>query len=307
MKNGFKNEKYYDVQPISLSSNLLDMADMLKNLKEPEISRLTNPNIGDFLYKGKLPFLENSFNLTPIPFIPYNLLQKLELVSEKQELDLNSFIDLNNYYLNNLNPFEIPILFDSALDIEGGYCNPLYLGDNQKIKKLVFTEFIINSNFSILTPGIYAHEVVHSQLEYNNSVDNYIHSEVLPIFFDKLTALYTDDNYETLNANERLRFIRLFKAITNCKNKDLSTLEINKLSMGITSILEAENLFDIYLYGTRNDKDAIISKVNDALLGNIQVEDLLQSFDITTENCQNKQLIKRHINNSVLMKGGNYV
>lgn len=296
MKNYVKNTNYYNMQPIPLTPNLLDIADMLKDIKLPRISKLTNIDIDALLYKGKYPFLDNSFKLTSIPFISYDLLQKFELISKSKKLNLNSFIDLIDNYSDALHPFNIPILFDNSLDIEGGFSNPVYLGNNEGIKQMVFTEFVLTDKLTILTPGIYAHEIVHSQLDYNNGVNNYMHSEVLPIFFDKLTALYANDNCETLKVNEKLRFIRLFKTINNYRNKKLSLYQMNKLSMGIISILEAEKLFNIYLYGTSNDKNNIISKVNNILSGYEQVEDLLQETGITVDNCQDKRLIKKQVN-----------
>ncbi len=295
MKKCFKSKSYYEVQPISLTSDLLDIADMLQDLKQPRLSQLSDDDFNELIYKGKLPFLNNSFDLTSIPFIPYDLLQKLEIISKFKEMDFNSFIDLINNYLTTLDPFNIPILSDDTLGFEGGYCNPMFLGVNGEIEKLIFTEFVITNKLSILTPGIYAHEIVHSQLEFNNGVNNYIHSEVLPIFFDKLTALYVDNNYETLKTNEKLRLIRLFKAINSYKNTNLSLYQKTKLSMCIISILEAEKLFNKYLYGTNNDKDNIILKINEVLLGNIQLEDLLKENEITINNCQEKKLIKRKI------------
>ena len=296
MKKGFKSKSYYEVQPISLTSDLLDIADMLQDLKQSRLSQLSDDDFNELIYKGKLPFLNNSFNLTSIPFIPYDLLQKLEIISKYKEMDFNSFIDLINNYLTTLDPFNIPILSDDTLGFEGGYCNPMFLGVNGEIEKLIFAEFVITNKLSILTPGIYAHEIVHSQLEFNNGVNNYIHSEVLPIFFDKLTALYVDNNYETLKTNEKLRFIKLFKAIDGLKSNNLSLYQETKLSMGIISILEAEKLFDKYLYGTNNDKDNIVLKINDVLLGNIKLEDLLKDTEISVDSCQNKKLIKRKVN-----------
>ena len=296
MKKGFKSKSYYEVQPISLTSDLLDIADMLQDLKQPRLSQLSDDDFNELIYKGKLPFLNNSFNLISIPFIPYDLLQKLEIISKYKEMDFNSFIDLINNYLTTLDPFNIPILSDDTLGFEGGYCNPMFFGVNGEIEKLIFTEFVITNKLSILTPGIYAHEIVHSQLEFNNGVNNYIHSEVLPIFFDKLTALYVDNNYETLKINEKLRFIKLFKAIDWLKSNNLSLYQETKLSMGIISILEAEKLFDRYLYGTNNDKDNIILRINDVLLGNIKLEDLLKDTEISVDSCQDKKLIKRKVN-----------
>lgn len=63
--------------------------------------------------------------------------------------------------------------------------------------------------------------------------------------------------------------------------------------MIIVSILEAESLFDKYLYGTQNDKNNIIFNIKNVLCGNLKVEDLLKSENITIENCQSKQIIKK--------------
>ena len=293
---GNSKNDYYNVQSIDLNDNLLAIANILKDIKQPKISQLASADTDGIKDKAKYIFLENSFDLTFIPFIPYDLLQKLEIICKNKELDLDSFIELTNNYLSNLNPFDIPILFDNSLGFEGGYCNPLYLGKNGNIQKLIFTEFILTGKFSILTPGIYSHEIVHSQLEINKGVNNYIHSEVLPMFFDKLTSLYLNDNFKTLKVNEQLRFIRLFKTIDKYSSESLSLYQETKLSMGIISILESEILFDKYLYGTNNDKVKIISEINDVLLGNKQVENLLQQNNITINNCQDKKFIKRKVN-----------
>ncbi len=291
MNNNYKSKNYYNIMPITLNYNLLDIADVLKELKQIKISRLSDTNIYDIIHKSKIFFLENSIKLTSIPFIPHNLLQELNFINKNG--NLNSFINLINRHLTYLYPTEIPIFLDKSLGIEGGYCNPVYIGNNDDIKKLIFTEFIITDKLSILTPGIYTHEIIHSQLEYNNGVNNYIHSEVLPIFFDKLVALYIDDNYETLKANEILRFIRLYKSIMLLKKENISFYHKSKLSMIIVSILEAESLFDKYLYGTQNDKNNIIFNIKNVLCGNLKVEDLLKSENITIENCQSKQIIKK--------------
>ena len=78
MEKSYKSESYYDVTPIFMTSNLLDIADMLRYLRKPKIALLDVKNINELLYKGKRPFLENSFGLTSISIIPYDLLQKIE-------------------------------------------------------------------------------------------------------------------------------------------------------------------------------------------------------------------------------------
>ena len=299
MKNSFKNNNYFNIQPIPLTFNLLEIANMLQDIQHPKIIQLSNKNVKSLLFNGKLPFLENSFYLSAIPFIPYNSLHNLKALNSKKNKDLDSFINLLDSYLNIMIPFDVPILFVNGIGFEGGFCNPIYFVNtkNGEIKKIIFNEFVITNKLSLLTPGIYAHEIIHSQLEFNDGVKNYIHSEVLPIFFDKLTALYANDNYETLKINEKLRFIRLFSIINMYKNKNLSLYHKAKLSMGIISILEAEKLFDRYLYGSNNEKYHIIMMINEILLGDKYIEDLLNNLEIDQDSCQDIKLIRKKITN----------
>ena len=53
----------------------------------------------------------------------------------------------------------------------------------------------------------------------------------------------------------------------------------------LTSLIKS---FDKYLYGTNNDKDNIISKINAVLLGNIKLEDLLKDTEISINSCQDR-------------------
>ena len=292
MVKGKRNKDYYEFSDSIDNINLLEIAKILQNLEYPQIYCSYDKDINELLYKGRIPFLDNNFKLNDIPFISLSTLQNIDKMCIYKKLDFKDFMNIINNNLNIIHPFEIPVTLDDTLGIEGGYCNPVFLGKIDNITNIVFTEFIISKKMSVLTPGIYAHEIVHSQLEYNNSVKNYVHSEVLPIFFDMLTALYMNDNYETLRINEQKRLLRLYNTIINYNNKVLMPYKKIKLLMGIISILEAEQLFDKFFYSNNNDKSEIIFKINNVLAGNLFVEDLLEEKNIFINNQNSKNIIK---------------
>lgn len=209
--------------------------------------------------------------------------------------DLTSLISLLSNYIELKHPFEVPVIFDCNLDIEEGFFRPLYIGDKDKNMKLVFAEYILTEKLSELIPGIYTHEIVHSQLENVSGVSNYLNYEVLSVFFDKLTALYLDKRGELLKKNEKLRFNTLRKSIHILLEDNITLISKLIASMSVSSLLQAEHLFDKYMYGTTNEKDDIMEQIQNIFDGKTKVEDLLDYTEITFNNSQDCELIKRHL------------
>lgn len=202
---------------------------------------------------------------------------------------------LNNY-IELRHPFEIPIIFNPSLNIESGMFRPLYIGEDKRNMKLIFSEYILTGKLSELTPGIYSHEIIHSQLENINGVKNYLNYEVLPVFFDKLTALYLDKSGNLLQKNEQLRFNTLKKSISILQEDNIPTINKIIASMSISSLLKSENLFDKYLYSTASEKEIMMDQIQKIFDGENKVEDLLDLNEITFDNSQDCKMIKRHIN-----------
>lgn len=282
---------YYNIEPLVVNSELNKISNLLKNIPNVKIDRLFNKD--ELLYKGKIVFIKEDLCLNKIPFIKSSIINECNIQNKIKNGDLNSFVKLIDIHIKNTHPFNIPVIFNNNLEIEKGYFNPIYIGNENKIIKLVFSEYVLTNKLSILTPLIYAHEIIHSQLEYNNSINRYLNYELLPIFFDKLTAAYLDHSYKLLRTNELLRLKILRKAITILQKDNLSILHKINASMAISSVLQAENLFDKYLYGTNNDKCNILSMIQKVFDGKIQVEDLLNQTEVSIQNSQNYQLIKR--------------
>lgn len=56
MKNSFKNDNYFNIQPIPFTFNLLEIANMLQDIQLPKIIQLSNKNVKSLLFNGNSHF-----------------------------------------------------------------------------------------------------------------------------------------------------------------------------------------------------------------------------------------------------------
>lgn len=295
MEGKIIQNSFYNVEPITVTSELLEIADLLKLKNFPFIKRLSDNSKFRIMKDGLSVFSENGLTLNKIPFVKYAIIEYCNLKNKKNDGDITSLMNMLINFIELKHPFEVPVIFDCNLGIEEGFFRPLYIGKRNETLKLVFAEYLLTGKLSELTPGIYTHEIVHSQLENVNGVKNYLNYEVLSIFFDKLTALHLDKSGELLKKNERLRFNTLNQGIYLLLDENISLVSRLLASMNISSLLQAEHLFDKYMYGTISEKQDIIQQIQNVFDGGITIEDLLVLNDITFDNSQNYELIKRHL------------
>ena len=286
---------FYNVEPLTVTSELLDIADLLKSVDLPAIKKISDSGKLRIMKDGISVFSRNDLTLNKLPYVEYAIIEHCNLENRTNGGDLTSLISLLSNYVELKHPFEVPVIFDCNLDIEEGFFRPLYIGDKDKNMKLVFAEYVLTGKLSELTPGIYVHEIVHSQLENVNGVKSYLNYEVLTVFFDKLTALYLDKSGELLKKNEKLRFNTLKQSINLLLDDNIPLISKVIASMSVSSLLQAEHLFDRYMYGSAKEKQDIIEQIQNIFDGKIKVEDLLDSTDITFDNSQSCKLIKKHL------------
>lgn len=286
---------FYNVEPLTVTSELLDIADLLNFKDLPVIKRLSNSSRLRIMKDGISVFSNHNLTLNKLPYVEYAIIEHCNLENKKNDGDLASLISMLSNYIELKYPFEVPVIFDCNLNIEDGFFRPLYIGDKDTNMKLVFAEYALTGKLSELTPGIYTHEIVHSQLENVNGVSNYLNYEVLSVFFDKLTALHLDKSGELLKKNEQLRFNTLRQSIYLLLDKNIPLVSKVVASMSISSLLQAEHLFDKYMYGTAIEKSDILEQIQNIFDGKTTIEDLLDFTEITFDNSKNYKLIKRHL------------
>ena len=295
MKKIIKNNYYYKFEPITLNDNLLNLKNKLSvmNFDKIPIAKVNNKYR---MTKQTIDFFKHyDISLQKLPFIKYKTIEKCNKENIKNDGNLSSLLDLIDNYEEEKYPFDIPLIYDKDSSIEYGSFRPIYIGEHKKDMQLIFSEYILTNKLSELTSGIYAHEIIHSELENANTIKSYLNYEVLPIFFDKLVSLYLDSSKILLKKNELLRLKLLLKSLTLSEKENLSSFESLNISMSITSLLKSENLFNKFIYGTNNDKIDMINDIQNIFDGNYYLEDLLQKNNITFDNSQNYKSLTKHI------------
>ena len=194
---------------------------------------------------------------------------------------------------------EIPITHSFALKKNANiyfYDNPPLFRSLNHYKKLppIVLYIDIVGPLNSYDISCYIHEIYHALSERNKGfTNNYLYEEFLPIFMELVATLDTPfDSDEAIN--NRLHYLR--KSINKLKSKKSdSTPATTENQKYILSSLNAIALFDIYRNAKNSIKNEIDNQVNKIITGDIQIEDLLNNYEISAENgvyVVKKQLIK---------------
>lgn len=151
---------------------------------------------------------------------------------------------------------------------------------------------MINQNDD-LGSTVLVHEMLHALIDRHKGITkNILHDEVLSIYFELVAA------YE-LDPSGKLLEIAIIHRLQNLKGNILLVEqqkfngEVPQGENYIDSSLYAFNLFEIYRNSSSNARKSIREEINKTLSGNRQLEDTLQSLDITEE--EGSKIIRKNI------------
>lgn len=283
-----KVNDYNNIESIKVNSNLLEINDILQyslqNCSKFEVLQQINRfELRERVYRF---FADSNFILHKMPFISTDNFKRI-----CQQYDKNKkILEKTNQHTVLLHSLNVPILFCDR-DQFYGECCPLYIKSGIDLFML-FTEFKLSTKLTIFSPGIYIHEIVHSQLGSTNySIENYLNYEVLPIFFDMLFTLQEGENLKKLNEMYRLKI--LSSALQKIQSCSLTDFAKTKVSMIISSILKAFMLFNLYI--DTDDKQKMLFDMQDIFDGKYSVEEMLSRNNIDNNNCQSCILIRQYL------------
>lgn len=205
------------------------------------------------------------------------------------------------------NPFEIPINLTAGHSMIGETLKPLIVcpAPDYREKLLIpFSHITLGDNLTPLSTATYIHEIAHVQTESHiGYTEDFYLKEVISIFLEKLAALELDSSGELLRISEKMRFRYLSELLSLYKNPNLAIKfgfinqeQLFNNSCYINSTLLATKLFDNYQKLRKpKDKDIFLRKIQQIFDGEITVEQLLSSENITIAQSKDINLIKRHI------------
>ena len=193
--------------------------------------------------------------------------------------------------VKQMNPRFIPVYSYDSLKVDGLY-NPLFSDltitdikekKNDKTTK-VFSGIRLEVDSYPLTFSSYNNQITHTQLDsVEGSVKDYLNSEVLPIFFELLTAASMTPHYYYTVKNLRLNDLaNRIKDIIIYRSNSLENILYDYKY--IVSILKALNLLDTYtIYDDETKKD-ILAYIQSIFDGDLTLETLLDAYNITLDD-----------------------
>ena len=209
------------------------------------------------------------------------------------------FYNLVNSKIKSIDQFDIHIERVNGPALEGYIEKKLIMmttpeGVKYPGRKVIYGDLKLGSNTNLLTSCALVHEITHSQQESNiGFADDYLHTEFLPIFLEKV---FLDEFYkktEALRIAENSRFSSAFYNFFDFIIKDLSIPDQIEAMTYLKSTLFAIKLFD--MYQKDKEKDSYFKEVQDVFDGKAKVEDIIYSRKIKLNECFEPTLILKHM------------
>jgi len=290
-----------DLEPVEIIDELFDVGDFLSCLFDEEVvSECSLKYYGNIKSDVKKILDDNSIKLHDVFVENKNKMKKLlkEFFKDK--------IENGNYLINQIkdasvlkSPYDIPLKFLNEDIFYGGVVWRMFpLDDEDFLNKVmpVYKDITLSHKKNKISVLSYIHEIIHTQLESNKGIiKKYYHSELLPIFFEKVASLKKDPSGDLLRINNLIRYYDVLTCLCSICEDDISFENTISYSSYIVSTLKAEKLFDIYLNSNSNDKKLIMNKIQSVLDGRITLESLLDELDITLKNSSDVKILKKHI------------
>lgn len=210
-----------------------------------------------------------------------------------------------NREIPDVNPLRIPRqyhdrdVFNSCLEENILICDdPVFITE----APIVFESINLSRRIPDVTGCLYAHEVMHTQLNSRKgAVQDFNNSELISIFTELLTAYNNDRSGKLLDYMIYSRFANLYlslNVIDNIQNNvnciDNKNLLLDN-SRYVVSFLKALDLFDLYLSCGIKGRKNILKRIQKVIDGKITLEDQLEYLDISYDDNKGIGLVKKYI------------
>lgn len=229
----------------------------------------------------------------------YNFLHSVNLDENKLTVEeLKSVFDKVNEFGSYINPYDLKVSFVKYNGLlEGELISSLFdtIEDDKITLVVSFDKINLARQSTIITPCVYAHELVHSQLQSNRGIVKYYENlECLSYFIEFVVALETSCCEDVLKLMEKFINIEIIKIVDELNSSPLNEDDDYLYDIGkyLFSTIKALKLFIIYYSGSELLKKEMLLKVQKVFDGEMYLEDLLDEFSIDSkiDKCMIKHL-----------------
>lgn len=280
---------------------IIDFATFIEDMEIHKRKYYLNPSTTQEVLQNSKAFFNRNFKLHKVPY-KGDIRSKLDKYILKYIPGIEAPLKIHNIS-RYIDPFKIPVRFTSSsltecMVVENVTC--IQIDEFLNRMQISFKEIILPPQITELTESSYVHELTHTQLAHQRGViKNYYNSEVPSIFMELLNVYESNKSNTLLPLQDAVRLTELYdtlyrleshsKGVTNEPYEDL--IDATKYS---ESIFKAYNLFVEYYYGSNSLRKYILTSIQNILDGNLQLEELLDEFEITIHSSIDNPKLTRY-------------
>ncbi len=263
--------------PERLDSKTRQILDFLSTNNLGNTPHFVKTSLKEIKYRTSAFYANFFASLHSVLSIPKNLPEIYPIMKYKnnEPKDGKTYIEGREY-----SPFEIPIILKKDKWPFYGAVATKWMEniDLQLFNHWIIIHIDLFKPFSTYSLPCYAHEIMHTQVDtIHGALTNYHNKEVLPIFMEKVIAY--DLGLPIFHEIERARLTNLLYSLASLyHNPD------NCNYAYYYSTLIAEQLFDLYINCSENEKKIIKAYIQMIIEGKISLEKVLDNLDVTTES-----------------------
>lgn len=277
--------------PIKLDNKLCDIGHFLEDNLE-EINKEENIYSLKEMKSKAREFYESKLNLRNV----YYCNEKIYYLFINSFLcsSIDKTIDIQKKITKNISPFNIPIkLFDKSE--ETAYlCQMVTVINNEDyLSKAnpIISNIFLSKRITPITISAYIHEIMHTQHTKNN-INNYHNCEILSLLLEDI-YLYENKDNRLFHKQQIIKYNTLLNSLYTIYNdEDYEKKQV--ASSYLQSILLEQNLFEKYISSSIN-MNTIMACIQLIINDKINVENMLNYFDINLDNSKEISLIKKCI------------
>lgn len=289
------------IEALKPTPEMIDFATFIEDLRIDKKSFYLGPSTKEEVLANSKDFFNRHFKLNKVPF-KGNLRNKLDISVLRHVPGTELPLKIHNSLIPYIDPLKLPVSFSSQTITECMVVENVTLIQNPMFingMKLSFKEIILPAQITELIESSYVHEITHTQLAHlKGIIKNYYNSEVLSIFLELLN-IYESKKQETLlPLQNACRLTELYQILYMLEeqSKGVKEYEYDELinaSKYTESIFKAYGLFTEYLLGSNALKKYILNSIQNIFNGNLQLEDLLDEFELTTSMIAKDNRVKK--------------
>lgn len=282
-----------------LEQSHIDLRDELMSVYDEETSYLIMVKKKDVLRQcrvalNKLLKMHKVFQMDKKRL--YSFLHGIDLNENKLEVDdLLRIYDKINSFSRYVDPFDLKVCFCKKDGlIEGELISSFYdtVRDGEIVTDISFDKINMSSICTIVTPCVYAHELIHTQLQSNRGIVKYYENlECLSYFVQLVVGLELSEDEDTLLMMEKFIKVELIRLITGIEqNMAKNVDDLYDTGKYLNSTIKALKLFILYYKGSPFMRIDMLSKVQTIIDGDMYLEELLDYYGINSK--VDKDIIK---------------